>query len=137
MARLGVTLETTFDARRMRGDVADDLEGGLVRLADAIEEDTRRRWSGWEAGTGRSQRAWEAVAVLSPGATRGDVLLANDARDDRGRYYAGFVHRAGSRVREVERVRARLAALAAVQADTIGEELAETLNTPGPSRDRR
>ena len=137
MARLGVTMSTTFDLRRMRGDVADDLDRGLVRLAGAVEADTRSRWVGWQNATGRSQRAWQAIAEIAPNGTSGEVLLANDARDDRGRPYVVHVRRAGQRTPEIERVKARLVAVAAAHADTIGEELAETLNTPGPARDRR
>ena len=136
MAKLGVTLETTFDARRMSAAVSDDLDSAMVQLAAHVEQDTRARWVGWENATGRSRRAWEAIAEVAPGATRGDVLLANDAKDDRGRPYVQYVHRAGDRTREIERVRARLRIIADDRADEMGEQFARTLNTPGPAQDR-
>ena len=137
MARLGVTMSSTFDPRRLRAGVSDDLDTGLVRLAAEVEADTRDRWSGWRDGTGKSQRAWEAIAEIETNASRGEVLLSNDARTDRGEPYAQHVHRAGDRTREIVNVRARLQQIAAPHADEMGEMIADTLNTPGPARERR
>jgi hypothetical protein len=137
MARAGVTMSSTFDPTRLRAGVSDDLDTGLVRLAADVEADTRDRWSGWRDGTGKSQRAWEAIAEVEANATRGEVILANDARNEQGEPYAQHVHRAGDRTPEIVAVQQRLQQIAAPHAGEMGEMIADTLNTPGPARERR
>ena len=94
----------------------------LEQHAASMVEDAR---SGWPVDTGISRDSWQAEIDVSP--TDLFVSLINEARQ-RGRGYAVYIHRAGSRRLVYTEVQERLTLnlIPALQAD-IAVTLAESL----------
>lgn len=72
------------------GDLPQRMDRATLAFAEETVNQIQARWTGWRAGSGKSQRAWEATA------REGRVVIVNDAG------YTPYVHRAGSRTPEVE-----------------------------------
>jgi len=100
----------------------DVLRPVLEQHAASMVEDAR---SGWPVDTGISRAAWQAEIDVSP--TQLFVSLINEARQ-RGRGYAVYIHRAGSRRLVYTEVQERLTLnlIPALQAD-IAVTLAESM----------
>ena len=94
----------------------------LEQHAASMVEDAR---SGWPVDTGISRDSWQAEIDVSP--TDLFVSIINEARQ-RGRGYAVYIHRAGSRRLVYTEVQERLTLnlIPALQAD-IAVTLAESL----------
>ena len=100
----------------------DVLRPVLEQHAVSMVEDAR---SGWPVDTGISRAAWRAEIDVSPSELF--VSLINEARQ-RGRGYAVYIHRAGSRRLVYTEVQESLTLnlIPALQAD-IAVTLAETM----------
>ena len=100
----------------------DVLRPVLEQHATSMVEDAR---SGWPVDTGISRAAWRAEIDVSPSELF--VSLINEARQ-RGRGYAVYIHRAGSRRLVWTEVaeRLNLSLIPALQAD-IAVTLAESM----------
>lgn len=100
----------------------DVLRPVLEQHAVSMVEDAR---SGWPVDTGISRAAWRAEIDVSPSELF--VSLINEARQ-RGRGYAVYIHRAGSRRLVWTEVaeRLNLSLIPALQAD-IAVTLAESM----------
>jgi len=103
----------------------DVLRPVLEQHAASMVEDARDGGGGWPVDTGISRDAWRAEIDVSPSELF--VSLINEARQ-RGRGYAIYIHRAGSRRLVYTEVQERLTLnlIPALQAD-IAVTLAETM----------